>query len=147
MERSFGVRPARISTESNQSDQKLCVVVLFTTAPATLLALKSAAKLADGLSARIRVVVPCIVPYHLPLDKPPVDPCVFSRSLCAMAQQAGVDCTIDIRLCREPWTAFRQAIPARSLVMIGVRPRWWDFRERKLGEQLRREGHQVAYAK
>jgi hypothetical protein len=129
-----------------RGERKLEVVVLFTTPPATLFALRSAANLADRLSARIRLVVPHVVPYPLPLDEPAVHPRVLSSRLCAMAHQAGVECAIDIRLCRERWDAVEQALPARALVVIGRRPPWWRFQEWKLGRRLLQDGHQVAYA-
>lgn len=92
MAADFEVRAAHAGPESFRGERKLEVVVLFTTVPATLFALRSAAKLADGLSARIRLVVPHVVPYPLAIDEPAIHPCVLSRRLCAMAHQAGVEC-------------------------------------------------------
>jgi hypothetical protein len=140
------VRGTRIWPQSVLNDGTLEVVVLFTTAPATQIALRSAAKLADGLSAKIRLLVPSVVPYPLPLNQPPVSPQVFQRRLRDLAQQASVPCAIDIRLCRDQWDAVVQALTARSLVVIGRRPRWWQRSERKLAERLLRDGHQIAYA-
>jgi len=142
----FEVRGARVWPRGVLNDGKLEVVVLFTTAPATQFALRSAAKLADGLSAKIRLLVPCVVPYALPLNQPPVSPRVFERKLRDLAQQAEVACLIDIRFCRDQWDAIEQALPARSLVVIGRSPRWWQRSERKLSHKLLRDGHQIAYA-
>jgi len=147
MAKIFEVRLERATPPvSGRSDRTLEVVVLFTTPAATLLALQSAAKLSDGLSAQIRLVVPWVVPYPLALEEPPVKPSVISRKLCEMAHQAGVDCSIEISLCRDRWQAIKQAIPEHSLVMIGAKPRWWEFGKQKLNQQLREEGHQIAYA-
>lgn len=140
------VQAERRAPGSAESNRKRPVVVLFTTPADTLLALRSAAKLADGLGAEIRVVLPCVVPFPLPLDEPPVHCSVLSGRMLALAREAGVACTIDIRLCRDRWTACGQAMPAGSLVLIGRRPRWWEFRERGLGGKLRQEGHHVSYA-
>jgi hypothetical protein len=140
------VRGARIWPYSTLDDGKLEVVVLFTTLPATQSALRSAAKLADGLSAKIRLLVPSVVPYPLPLNQPPVSPQVLGRKLRDLAQQAEVPCTIDIRLCRDRWDAVGQALSARSLVVIGQKPHWWQRSERKLVDRLLRDGHQLVYA-
>jgi hypothetical protein len=130
------------------SDGKLEVVVLFTTVEATQFALRSAGKLAEGLSAKIRLLVPSIVPYPLALTQPPVSQKVLGDGLLDIVQQADVPCTIDIRLCRDRCDAIEQALPTRSLVVIGrnPRPRWWQRAERKLAERLIRDGHQIAYA-
>jgi hypothetical protein len=146
MTRVFEVRPAQTTPESHQSNSSLEVVALFTTEPATVLALQTAAKLASGLSARIRLVVPQVVPYPLPIEEPQANSCVFSRRICAIAGRAGVECMIDIRLCREREVAIEQALPARSIVVIGSRPRWWSFRDRTLLKRLLHEGRQIAYA-
>jgi hypothetical protein len=48
------------------------VFVLFTSVPEALLALRRAAGLATQLTGRIELIVPEIVPYPLPVDRPPV---------------------------------------------------------------------------
>src|ERR1019366_5496440 len=57
---------------SQERDNKLNIAVLFTSVESTLAALKEAATLANQLSARIRLIVPQIVPYPLSLETPPV---------------------------------------------------------------------------
>jgi hypothetical protein len=146
MTKSFEVDAAHGSPTGHDSDQNLEIVVLFTTASATLLALKSAARLTAGLSAEIRVVVPCVVPYPLPVDRPAAYPCATSTGFGVLAQETGVACLIDIRLCRERWHAIRQAIPTPTIVIIGRKPHWWEFQERALHAELRKMGHHVAYA-
>jgi hypothetical protein len=146
MTRIFGVGSPHTAAENEQRDLNFEVIVLYTTAAAAECALRSAARLADGLSAQVRMLVPCVVPYPLPLDQPDVRPKVLSRSLCDLVLAAEVDCEIDIRLCREPWQAIKQALPARSLVVIGAKPRWWQIRGWLQDRQLRQHGHHIAYA-
>src|SRR5271157_5523162 len=50
----------------------LDVTVLFTSATETAEALKTAATLAADLNARINLIGVQVVPYPLPLDRPPV---------------------------------------------------------------------------
>jgi len=132
--------------EGELGDGKLEIVVLYTTAKATQFALRSAGKLADGLSARIRLLVPSIVPYPLALTHPPISEKALAQSLRDIAQRAEVPCTIDLRFCRDRCDAIEQAIATRSLVVIGTRPHWWQRSERKLAERLLSDGHQIAYA-
>ena len=146
MTKALEVRPAQTRLEGQRSDPKLEVIALLTTSAATLLALQSASKLARGLLARIRLVVPHVVPYPLPIDEPAIRSCVFSRRLCAATQQAGVECTIDIRLCRDREEAIEQALPARSIVVIGRKPQWWRFQDRELIKRLAQKGHQIVFA-
>ena len=51
---------------------RLRVTVVFTTAEGTIAALRTAAGLAKNLGARMALVVTEVVPFHFPLDHPPV---------------------------------------------------------------------------
>src|ERR1700756_2853402 len=62
--------PAQPTRE--ETDQQLNIAVIFTSVEATLTALKEAGNLANSLGARIKLVVPQVVPYPLPLETPPV---------------------------------------------------------------------------
>src|SRR5260370_449279 len=56
----------------DESEHRLEVAVVFTSAAPTIAALRKAGALADRLNARITLVVPQIVPYPLPLESSPV---------------------------------------------------------------------------
>jgi hypothetical protein len=119
------------------------VLVLFTTVPETALALRRAAGLASQLNARIELIVPEIVPYPLPVDRPPVAPSFLTNRYRTMVQQAGIDADIRICLCREPRAALATTLKPGSLIMIGIRPRWWLTRETRLARWLEAQGHRV----
>ena len=119
------------------------VLVLFTTVPETLLALRRAADLASQLNARIEIIVPEIVPYPLPVDRPPVVPSFLINRYRTIVQQAGIDADIRIYLCREPRAALAATLKPGSLIMIGIRPRWWLTRETRLARWLESQGHRV----
>lgn len=123
--------------------EQLDVLVLFTSVHATLPALTCAAKLAKGLCAQIRLLVPQIVPYPLPLEKPAVHPEVLDRRFHALIGHASVDVNVDIRLCRDPWEAIEQALPNRSIVVMGIKSHWWPTKETWLARKLRKHGHEV----
>lgn len=137
-------RGAAPTADGGQKTERLLeVFVLYTTVRNTLTALQAAAKLACGLPAQIRLVVPHVVPYPRPLDEPAVQPLELERHFRTLAGETGIDTWVDIRLCREPWEAIRQALGARSIVVIGVRRRWWMTGEKRLAERLKRAGHDV----
>lgn len=119
------------------------ITVVHTTVASTIKAYRCAAKLAHGLSVRIRLLIPQTVPYPLPLEEPSAEPTSLVRRLATLLDEVEVDTTVDIRLCREPWEAIRMALPARSIVVLGGGSRWWPTREKNLARRLRKEGHQV----
>jgi hypothetical protein len=124
-------------------DARLEVLVLFTTAPETVLALRKAAGLASQLNARIELIVPEIVPYPLPIEHPPVAPSFLIDRYQTIVQQAGIDADIRVCLCREPRAALAATLKPGSLIMIGSRTRWWLTRETRVARWLEAQGHRV----
>jgi len=124
-------------------ERPLEVVVLFTTMAETASALEAASTLAHGLSARVRLLAPQVVPYPLQLNEPAVRPSHVASRLLALAHDAGVDASIEIRLCRETSDALRQSLPAHSIVVLGTRGHWWKPGSGRLGQLLRKQGHHV----
>ena len=127
------------------------VVVVHTAIPATLLALKTAATLAKGLSARVRLLVPQVVPYALPLETPPVPISFTERRFRTVAEKVAVETTVEIVLCRDINSALETLLRPGSLVVLGARSsRWrslgWPSAETRLARHLRRWGHQVVFA-
>ncbi len=127
------------------------VVVVHTAIPATLVALQTAATLAKGLSARVRLLVPQVVPYALPLEAPPVPTSFTERRFRTVAQKVAVETIVEIVLCRDLSTALENLLRPRSLVVLGARSaRWWSLgwpsAEASLARSLRKWGHQVVFA-
>ena len=123
--------------------RNLHVLVLFTDVPSTLEALRYAASLPHAERAPIRLLVPQVVPYPLPLHEPAVQTSVMARRFRTIAEQAKVETTVDIMLCRDPWQAIHHALATPHLVVIGSRRRWWPTREKGIAKRLRAEGHYV----
>ena len=122
------------------------VVVLHTTTRETLTALKTAATLANGLSARIRLMVVQAVPYPLPLDQPAVPVSFMRRRFRTLAQNASIETNVDIHLVREPSKVIESCLEPHSVVVTGARRSWWPSASRKLARRLEQLGHQVVYA-
>lgn len=117
----------------------MTVSLVFTSQAATAPALRAAANLAQSLGARLRLIVPQIVPYPLPLDEPPVAPEVQESRFCRLE----ASCKVEVYLCRERHDAFAAALLPHSLVVIGARKAWWAISERRMAHALRRAGHEV----
>jgi hypothetical protein len=123
----------------------LSVNVISTTIPATLSALRHAGELAHELGIQIRLLVPQIVPYPLPINNPPVDPNFRVRQFHTVAAGGNVETYIDVRLCRNLDDALVGALLPQSLVLIGGRKRWWPTREQRLARSLSLAGHHVLF--
>ncbi len=119
------------------------IVVLHTTVAETLQALKTAAHLAQDLSARIRLLVLEVVPYPLPLDRPDVTLPFTHRRFRTLAEKSSVETNVDVHLVRDREKAVKSVLEPHSVVVIGTRRAWWPNRLVKL---LERAGHQIVYA-
>lgn len=146
MEQSYVVHAAGgVPDHWDRPDEgrNLQALVLFTDVPGTLDALRYAASLPHAERAPIRLLVPQVVPYPLPLHQPAIQSSLLTRRFRTIAEQAKVETTVDIFLCRDPWEAIHQALATPYLVVIGNRRRWWPTREERIAKRLRAEGHFV----
>jgi hypothetical protein len=133
------------SCECPQEANALSVTVVFTTVPATLIALQRGGELAEQLGARIRILVPQVVPYPLPIDRPQVDPRFKVRHFRTISVDGAIETRIDVRLCRDPQDAVMQGLCTGSVVLIGGRKCWWPTREKRLAKKLSLAGHHVIF--
>ena len=122
------------------------IVVLHTTVTETLQALKTAAGLADGLSARIRLIVLQVVPYPLPLDHPAVAASFTQRRFRTLAANLSVETTVEIHLVRDPEKSLDAILEPHSVIVTGSRRTWFPTAHSKRTKHLQRAGHQVVYA-
>jgi hypothetical protein len=122
------------------------VVVVYTSVKRTLAALRAAGSLARGLSGRIHLVVPQIVPFPAQLDEPLVQQEFAQRKFRTLAEESAIDTRVDICLCRDWETGVLHSIGPRSIVVVGAAMRYWPFGpERRLARTLRKRGHHVLF--
>ena len=105
-----------------------------------------AGKLARDLGARVTLLAAQVVPYPLPLERPPVAAAFTEQALLRMVSEQEVETAIEVRLCRDSEETIREALAPESVVVMGGRRRWWPIREWMLAWKLRRDGHHVIYA-
>ena len=126
-----------------ETPAQLNVFVVFTSVEATLAALKQAGHLAAELGGRIILVALQVVPYPLPLTRPPVGIDWNERRLRLIAGESRVETIVHVCLCRDGQRTLENALGPHSLVVLGGRKHWWPTRESKLARRLRRAGHEV----
>ena len=102
--------------------------------------------MAGSLNGRIKLVAPQIVPYHLPLESPPVLLDFSEHRLREIATESPVETTVQIYLCRDSWETLKTVLAPHSLVVVGGKRRWWPTKEEKLARRLRRAGYEVIFA-
>jgi hypothetical protein len=142
-------RPTLPVEEERQSN--LNISVIFTAVDSTLAALKCAARLADNLGARISLVVTQVVPYALPLDRPPVSREFNERRFRVIAGESRVKASVTVYLCRDQIATLKAVLKPRSLVVVGGRKHGWSRAwattpEKRLARELRRAGHEVIFS-
>lgn len=128
------------------NEAKLNVTVLFTSVDGTMAALRSAGTLANKLGGRITIMVPEIVPYHLPLNKPPVVHDWNEKRFRVMAAESPVETSVRFYLCRDRDEMLARELKPHSLVVVGGKKHWWPTRESRLASRLRSLGHEVIMA-
>jgi hypothetical protein len=126
-------------------DLELEVKVIFTTIPGTLAALRLAGQYARDLRGRISILATQIVPYPLPLERPPVAPEFTTRCYRTLASDRRIETRVQVYLCRDSRQALLRALKPNSLVVIGGRKHWWPTPEQALARILRSHGHQVIF--
>jgi len=124
---------------------KLELTVLFTGLAGTLSALRKATELASGLNARIRLLVPQLVPYPLPLESPPVLLEFNKQRFQAIAAKQSLETRVDIFLCRDVDVLLRKILAHGSTVLIGGRKRWWPTSEARMARRLHRWGYETVF--
>jgi hypothetical protein len=125
---------------------KLEIQLVFTGFRAAKSALSWATRYTRDLGARITILAAQVVPYPLPLEKPPVDVALLERGLGALAAAQPLETAIQIYLCRDRWETIRNALPRESTVIVSGRKRWWrPSAEQRFARLLRRDGHRVMF--
>ena len=134
-------RPVEVVSSGGGSN--LDIHVIFTNLADTQATLKAAGGLARDLHARVTILAAQVVPYPLPLDRPPVPIEFTEQALGRMAKEQDVEVTVKVYLCRDQRETIRQALQPDSVVVIGGRKRWWPTAEQSLAGILKRDGHRV----
>ncbi len=127
-------------------EPRLNVTVLFTSVEGTMAALRTAGTLASKLGGRITIIVPEVVPYHLPLNEPPVRHDWNEKRFRVLAAESAVETSVRFYLCRDENEMLAKTLGPHSLVVLGGKRHLWPTRESRLAKRLRSLGHEVILA-
>jgi hypothetical protein len=128
------------------TEAQLNVTVLFTSVEGTMTALRKAGTLASRLGGRIMIVVPEVVPYHLPLNEPPVRHDWNEKRFRLLAAESSVETSVRFYLCRDEGEMLAKRLRPHSLVVLGGKKHWWPTRQSRLAKRLSSLGHEVILA-
>ena len=124
-------------------DSGLSVFVVLTSIDRTLKALEKASELARPVGAHVAVIAVQVVPFPLPLDRPPIPMEFIVRRFEEKARVLQEVISVSAYLCRDPMMVFESILNADCVVVMGIRKRWWPTRDEKLARRLRRAGYEV----
>jgi hypothetical protein len=116
---------------------------LFASPSETLRALKTAASLAADLDGRISLIHVQVVPYPLPLERPPVDVGFLAERLRALVDEAAVPVEINIYFGRDVLETLETVLHPDTVLVAGSENYGWLSREQKLIGRLIKHGHAV----
>jgi len=137
-----------LSDDSNAASGRgpLQIVVPGSSLKLTRAAVDVVADLATSLQAGAALVAVQIVPYTLPLDRPPVCSQFYRRRLEELVSSSPVPVKTELLLARDQELALQRFLPTASFILVAARKRrWWRKSEgEKLASALERAGHRVA---
>jgi hypothetical protein len=142
----IGSHSERAQMSDSGLDSDLHVSVVFTTKEGTLTALRAASELSKDLSARVTLIVAEVVPFHFPLEKPPVSIDFLGQRQLSLVAESSIhakEVRIEICLCRDRMQCLKAILKPRSMVVIGREKGCWATQEGKLAHLLCAQGHQV----
>jgi hypothetical protein len=136
----------KTATQDKDQDAGFCgefeVVVIFTRMRATLCAMKTAGRLAAGLGARIRIIVPQALNRMAP--KCPLDrDGAAERHFRTIVGARKIETQLEFHPCSDRWRLLQQALAPGSIIVLGSACRRWPTFESCLARKLRAAGHDV----
>ncbi len=123
--------------------QREDLYVLFTTADATLAALRVAAALAQPLHSTIRLIDFRVVPVGAPVDAPTGRSPIEIDGFLDRVRAEGIPLHVNVYVCRNMASACSLVFKPNSMVLIGGRRHWWTTRAERWRRMLERRGHFV----
>jgi len=121
----------------------LRVNVVYTTPESTQASLKLASLLAQDLGADLELLVPHVVPYPLPLNRPDTPAAFTEDFLARLVRPIDVDVRVKVLLCRDREETIPQWLPSQAITVIGRKRRWGPDSFWRLIRAIRRKGHHV----
>jgi len=145
-QRSTSITSGDSESPDIQPKPRLSIFVVFTSIDWTLKALEKAGEIARPVGANIVVLAVQIVPYPLPLEKPPVSMEFLIKRFEERVGEFPERTKISVYLCRDPMETFKRILSRNSPVVIGIKKRLLPTRYERLARKLHRAGYDVILA-
>jgi hypothetical protein len=121
----------------------LPVSVIVTTMNWSRRAFEKAGQMANQLHVGIEIIAIRVVPYPLPLDRPPV-PCEFIvRRLEEIAGNIPAPVAISVCCCRDPLEALNRRMNPKCPIIMAAGNKWRLNHDQRLARRLRRAGYNI----
>jgi putative OmpL-like beta-barrel porin-2 len=108
-------------------------------------ALTTAVALARGAGARLRVLVPQVVPYPLDAGHPVESTDFVVRRYRDLVDELGGEAAITVCVCRRPDDVSQLLPDGATVVVGGAAARWLPNEEQRLMRRMQRLGHHVIF--
>lgn len=125
-------------------ERPLELVVPVTSPALAAQALAAAAELARGSQSAVTLMAVHVLPYPSPLECPAGMRERLEADLTAIARTAPVAARVNLIFARSREEAYLALLPRHSLVVMGVKHRWWPTGEDRFARKLASAGHSVA---
>jgi hypothetical protein len=136
----------RENDRTEQIDSKLEITLICISLKSARAAMNTAVSLAVRVGARITIVAAQVVPYPLPLTRPPVSLEFQESCFRELVSGSPVEASVQFYLCRDEIETLKKVLKPHSMVIIGTNKRGWATRAKHLARMLRCEGHDVFLA-
>jgi hypothetical protein len=133
--------------QTGPRQRPLELVVPYTNPVLTARALAAATELARGFEAAITLLAVHVLPYPSPLECHEGIRGRLEAELTAIARTSPVSIRVKLVFARDRQAAYLGLLRRGSLVVIGMKDRWWITREKRLARRLVFSGHSVAVIK
>jgi K+-sensing histidine kinase KdpD len=140
------VDPGSIRTPEapQRATGSLEIVVAYTDLEMTTKVVETAATLAAGLDAVLKLVAVYVAPYPTELRCPAGMEGHLTSRLTKIAERTSLPVSVHLVVSRDRSEGLRSVLRPGSAILVGTRKHFWRTREEKLARDLTRQGHHVS---
>lgn len=135
---------APLAHPSALPERPLDLAVPYTNPALTAHTLAEAVKLAQGCQAAVTLIAVHVLPYPAPLECQEGIRQRREAELAAVVRTCPATVRVKLVFARDRDYTYLALLPKDSLVVMGVKHRWWRTRDERLARKLAADGRTVA---